>query len=170
MEVEAEVEATEEVELSEAKYELEETEVLQEEEVLEEAELSEINYEPEETEVSQEAELSEINYEPEETEVSQEVELSEINYETEETEVPHEAELSEINYVLDEAEVSQEGGETIILRAEDLESGPSLTNPRIKKKQYPQRYRHEWESLDFNEGWLTVSNVLFFFIASMTFP
>ena len=75
-----------------------------------------------------------------------------------------EVELGDHNYETEETQVSQEGSETIIhLSAEDLESGPHPTNPRGKKKQYLQRYKHEWERLDFNTGWLTVSNVLFMF-------
>ena len=80
-----------------------------------------------------------------------------------EVEATEEVELSGADCGTEEAEVSQEGSETIVLRAEDLESGPRRINPRFKKKQYPQRYRREWESLDFNQGWMMVSNVLFLF-------
>ena len=93
----------------------------------------------------------------------------------EEVVTTEEVELSEADYGMEETEASQEGGETIIhLSAEDLasdtrrtnladsdgmKSSPRIVNPRAHQKQYAQRYKHEWEKLEFTHGWLTVSIV-----------
>ncbi|XP_043213897.1 uncharacterized protein LOC122377662 [Amphibalanus amphitrite] len=48
----------------------------------------------------------------------------------------------------------QEGTQVIHLDTVTLETSAGPSTPR-KQKQYQQRYRHEWERLDFCRGWLT---------------
>ena len=66
-----------------------------------------------------------------------------------------ETDLEQLTASVTEAE---DGTQIIHLSAEEVSASPAASTPsRAKQKQYAQRYRREWERLEFCRGWLRVS-------------
>ena len=85
--------------------------------------------------------------------------------EVEEEEVVTTQEGDDLDESVEEVHVSavsadDDGPEIITVTTDDLQVTPTATHPRAKQKQYTQKYRRQWEALEFCRGWLMVSSGL----------